>query len=116
MGTKVCGSQLTSLCSATIRCSVQSRITSLHERLALSRIKEESVHVAEGKCPHSTTGGIKGTSAGSMDAAEVFDGTKDDGEGSSLVYSTGTPQRLDTEPLSAQASKTDANSSKLPSI
>lgn len=34
---------------ATIGCSVQSRITSLHERLALSRIKEELVHVWRGE-------------------------------------------------------------------
>lgn len=59
-------SQLTFLCSATIRCSVQSRITSLHERLALSRIKEESAHVGEVKCHHSTAGGIKGAAVGSL--------------------------------------------------
>lgn len=40
-GEEVSVSQLTFVCSATIRCSVQSRITSLYERLALSRIKEE---------------------------------------------------------------------------
>lgn len=52
-------SQLTFFCSATIRRSVQSRITSLHERLALSRIKEESVHVGEVKCHRSTAGRIE---------------------------------------------------------
>lgn len=41
--------QLTFLCSATIRRRVQSGITSLHERLALSRIKEESARVGRGE-------------------------------------------------------------------
>lgn len=107
-------SQLTFPCSATIGRSVRSRITSLHERLALSRIKEESVHVGEVKCHRG--GAIKGGAEGGTDGAERFDATEADGEGSALLCSAWTPQRLNNKSPSAQASKTELNSSKLPPI
>ena len=65
----------------------QSRIhTAPHERLALSRIKEESVHIGEVKCHRSTAGGIKGAAARSRDGAEGFASTEADGEESAVLW------------------------------
>lgn len=61
-------SQPTFVYTAAIRRSVQPcSHTSPNDRLALSRIKEESalVHIGEVKCHQSTIGGIKGAVVGS---------------------------------------------------
>lgn len=50
-----------------------AQITSLYERLAVSQIKEESVHVGEEKCHHSTAGEIKGAAMGSRQGVGGFD-------------------------------------------
>ena len=87
-GGSVCRSagQLTFLCSATIRCRVQSRITSLHERLALSRIKEESARVGRAEMSSQHRGRNRGACSGECGYREEgFNASGAGGEGSDLL-------------------------------
>ena len=51
------------------------------------------MHVGEGKCHHSTAGGVKGAAVGSMDGAVGFDGSEADGKGTDLPCVDSTKTR-----------------------